>query len=119
GVRSSLHLLLKRQSQITSKDIFDAAATDSLAARIVADTAFYLAVGAVNMMHTMDPDVIVFGGGMIAAGKTFLDKIRGHVRDLAFPVPAAKTRICYALLGSDAGFIGAAACGRQLVKKQK
>jgi len=32
-------------------------------------------------------------------------------------VPAEKTRICYAELGSDAGFIGAAACGRQLVQR--
>ena len=69
------------------------------------------------MMHTIDPDMIVFGGGMIAAGKSFLSAIRRHVKELAFPVPAAKTQIRYALLGSDAGFIGAAGCGRQLFKK--
>ena len=33
---------------------------------------------------------------------------------LAFPVPAASTQFRYALLGGDAGFIGAAACARQL-----
>jgi hypothetical protein len=31
-------------------------------------------------------------------------------------VPAARTQICFAQLGSDAGFIGAAACGRQLLR---
>ena len=67
-----------------------------------------------NMMHTIDPDMVVFGGGMIAAGEPFLERIRYHVRQLAFPVPAAKTQIRYARLGSDAGFIGAAACGRLL-----
>jgi glucokinase len=72
-----------------------------------------------NMMHVIDPDMVVFGGGMTAAGDTFLERIRHHVRELAFPVPAARTEIRYASLGSDAGFIGAAACGRLLYRKAK
>jgi glucokinase len=105
--------------EISSKKIFDAAtAGDALAEKIVEDTAFYLAVGAMNMMHTIDPDIIVYGGGMIAAGEDFLDRIRRHVKELAFPVPAAKTQIRYAQLGSDAGFIGAAACGRLLYRQK-
>ena len=80
------------------------------------ETAFYLAVGATNLMHTIDPDMVVFGGGMIATGAWFLERIREHVSKLAFPVPAAKTQIRYAQLGSDAGFIGAAACARQLLR---
>jgi glucokinase len=119
GVRSSLRRVARRGEELTAKDVFDAAATDAVARRIVAKTAFYLAVGAVNMMHTIDPDMIVFGGGMIAAGEGFLNQIRKHVIELAFPVPAAKTEIRYAELGSDAGFIGAAACGRQLVSKRR
>jgi glucokinase len=115
--KSALHTVMKKYGEITSKDIFDAAAADALAAKIVEDTAFYLAVGAMNMMHTIDPDIVVFAGGMIAAGDSFLTRIRHHVRELAFPVPAEKTQIRYALLGADAGFIGAAACGRQLYKR--
>jgi glucokinase len=119
GGRSSLHQTAKRQ-ELTSEIIFDAASGgDELAAKIVEDTAFYLAVGAMNLMHTIDPDMVVFGGGMIAAGDAFLERIRSHVRELAFPVPAAKTQIRYAQLGSDAGFIGAAACGRQLVRRDQ
>ncbi len=117
GGSSVLHRVLKEKCDLTARDVFDAAAAgDELAARIVEGTAFYLAVGAMNLMHVIDPDVVVFGGGMIAAGQSFLERIRWHVRQLAFPVPAEKTRICYAELGSDAGFIGAAACGRQLVR---
>jgi len=69
-----------------------------------------------NLMHVIDPDMIVFGGGMIAAGESFLERIRRHVRELAFPVPAEKTQVRYAQLGSDAGFIGAAACARKLYR---
>jgi glucokinase len=71
-----------------------------------------------NMMHVIDPDVVVFAGGMTAAGEPFMERIRHHVKQLAFPVPAAGTVIRYAELGSDAGFIGAAGCGRLLVRGQ-
>jgi glucokinase len=117
GGQSILHRILRGRGEITSRDIFMSAPQDALAEKIVEETAFYLAVGATNMMHTIDPDMVVFAGGMIAAGETFLERIRRHVRELAFPVPAAKTQIRYAQLGGDAGFIGAAACGRQLVHR--
>ena len=75
-----------------------------------------LGVGSMNMMHIIDPDAIVFAGGMTAAGEPFLERIRHHIRELAFPVPAANTVIRYAQLGNDAGFIGAAACAKYLVE---
>jgi glucokinase len=119
GGQSSLGGLLQF-GEITARDVFVAAAQkDALAEKIVEETAFYLAVGAMNMMHTIDPDMVVFAGGMIAAGESFLERIRRHVKELAFPVPAAKTQISYAKLGNDAGFIGAAACGRLLYSRQK
>ncbi len=118
GGRSSLHAVLRSGSELTSREVFAAAsAGDALAERVVEETALYLAVGAVNLMHIIDPELVVFGGGMIAAGDGFLDRIRAHVRRLAFPVPAERTRIVYAQLGGDAGFIGAAACGRRLVRR--
>jgi glucokinase len=99
--------------ELTSRAISQAAdAGDPLARQLMRQTAHYLAVGAVSLMHTIDPDVVLFGGGMIAAGQPFLDDIRTDIRAMAFPVPAAKTRIEYALLGGDAGFIGAAGCAR-------
>jgi glucokinase len=99
--------------------VFDAArAGDALARRLVEETAHYLAVGAVCMMHTIDPDLVVFGGGMTRTGDWFLELIRQHIRWLAFPVPAAKTQVVFSKLGpEDAGFIGAAACARQLVAR--
>jgi glucokinase len=115
GASSALTEVLRRQGELTARDIFDAAAAgDRVADKVVEDTAYYLAVGATNMMHTINPDMVVFAGGMIAAGEPFLERIRRHVRRLAFPVPAERTQLRYAQLGNDAGFIGAAACGRQL-----
>jgi len=62
---------------------------------------------------------VLFGGGMIAAGNSFLERIQRHVKSLAFPVPAEKTQLCFAKLGTDAGFIGAAACARKLYRESR
>jgi glucokinase len=120
GVNTALTEYQDKPGGLTARDVFDAAADgDAVADKLVDDTSFYLAVGAMNMMHTVDPNVIVFGGGMIAAGESFLQRIQKHIKELAFPVPAERTRICYAQLGTDAGFIGAAACARQLCRGKK
>lgn len=105
--------LAASQGNLTSRAIARAAAEgDPLAQRLMRETARYLAVGAVCLMHTIDPDIVLFAGGMIAAGEGFLEDIRADVRAMAFPTPAARTRIDYAQLGGDAGFIGAAGCAR-------
>jgi glucokinase len=102
-----------KPADLSSRAIAEAAqASDHVARQLMRETAHYLAVGAVSLMHTIDPDIVVFGGGMIAAGAPFLEDIRGGIRAMAFPIPAARTRIEYALLGGDAGFIGAAGCAR-------
>ena len=109
GARSKLNTLRRRGEPITGKAVFDAAsAGDRLGKRIVDETARYLAIGAVNLIHIINPEMVVYTGGMTAAGRPFLDAIRTYVRELAFDVPAAKTRVVYAKLGDDAGFIGAA-----------
>jgi glucokinase len=108
------------ENRLTSQAISDAAlAGDPLARRLMRDTARYLAVGAVTLMHTIDPDVILYSGGMIAAGHTFLEAIRNDIRAMAFPIPAAKTRVEYAELGGEAGVIGAAGCARMKFGKPK
>lgn len=93
-------------------------AGDTLARRLMRETARYLAVGAVCVMHTIDPDIVLFGGGMIASGPTLLEAIRADILSMAFPVPAAKTRVEYAQLGGDAGYIGAAGCARSVHGKE-
>src|SRR6516162_1460585 len=116
GTKSSLTGLT---AELSARDVFEAAqAGDELSDKIVEETAYYLAVGTTNMLHTVDPDMVVFAGGMIAAGENFLERIRKYVKELAFPVPAEKCQLCYAKLGNDAGFIGAAGCARLLTSGQ-
>jgi glucokinase len=85
---------------------------DAFCRQLIRETAYYLAVGATNLMHTIDPDMVVFGGGMSKSGPEFLQWIREDIQKLAFPAPAAGTEVVYAELGSNAGYIGAAGCAR-------
>ncbi len=104
--------------ELTSRAIDQAAvAGDPLATRLMRETAHYLAVGAVCLMHTIDPDIVLFSGGMIAAGPAFLEDIRADIHTMAFPTLAHNVRVEYAALGADAGFIGAAGCARMAFGK--
>lgn len=95
-----------------------AEAGDPLADELIMETARCLGVGTTTLMHTIDPDMVLFGGGMTFGrnetelGRQFLQRIRQEVQLRAFPVPYEKTVIDYATLGSDAGYIGAAGYAR-------
>ncbi len=112
GERSTLRQYYEAGTLTAANVDMEADRGDEMARRLMRETAHCLAVGAVSLMHTIDPDLVVFGGGMIAAGMEFLDAIRADIRAMAFPTCAAKTRVEYAELGGDAGFIGAAGCAR-------
>lgn len=89
---------------------------DQLADRLIMETGRYLAIGTVNIMHTINPEVVLIGGAMTFGrettelGRRFLAKVREEVRAHTFPIPGERTRIEYASLGKDAGYIGAAGC---------
>jgi glucokinase len=119
GRKTSLNSRMEHGNALTPLVIAEeAAAGDATAMELVMDAARYLAVGIVNMMHTIDPDVVLVGGGIhfggakSALGRQFLERIREEVRRRAFPVPAQRTSIDYATLGSDAGYLGAACLAR-------
>jgi glucokinase len=105
--------------EFTAKVVFDlAAAGDGCAMKVVDDTAYYLALGACSVIASVDPEMIVFGGGMTAAGEWFREKIDGYVRRFGLPYPVKTVQVAFAELGADAGVIGAAGCARQLIKNK-
>ncbi len=110
GGQSSLATAFKgRLNQITSKDIFDAAKlADPLATQIVDETAEVLALTCINFSRILEPQMIVFSGGMIYAGDFLFDKIRHYYQKHTWVVPGDPPKILPAVLGNDAGAIGAA-----------
>jgi glucokinase len=126
GRATSLAKRLTAGEELTPKLIAEeAGAGDELSLEIVLETARYLGIGTVNVMHVVDPEAVLLGGAMTFGGaeselgRRFLNRVRQEVRRLARPIPAAKTVIDFATLGGDAGFIGAAGVARLDCLRQK
>jgi glucokinase len=70
-----------------------------------------LGVALASFANVFEPETIVIGGGVIAAGDLLLEPARRELRARALP-PMNRTPIVEAELGSGAGMIGAAAMAR-------
>lgn len=94
-------------SDLTAKDIFDAAREgDALAMSI---TEFYfdtLGSGLASIAGVIDPDLFLLGGGVSRAGDFLLDGVRRAYRENVFHSMRG-TGIQLAVLGGDAGLLGA------------
>lgn len=78
--------------------------------RIIKETASYLAAGFINIVNTINPEVIVVGGSVVKQ-KEILDLAIEEVRKKAL-IPARKTKIVRSNLGDQAVLIGAAMIGK-------
>lgn len=67
-----------------------------------------LAYGLANIIAFVNPELIALGGGVASAGSFMLDAVRPLVEERTTMVPRGTTRIVTALLGNDAGAVGAA-----------
>ena len=91
---------------------------DALAREIVLETAYYLGIGIVSMVHTIDPNSVVLGGAMSFGGaghplgEEFIACIRKEARSRMLEPLRDKVTIEFASLGGDAGCIGSAGMAR-------
>ncbi|MDT3427331.1 glucokinase [Paenibacillus forsythiae] len=95
--------------KIAAKEVFDAAkAGDEVALRIVNRAAFYLGKSMAAVAAVLNPEVFIIGGGVSKAGEILFEEIR-RVYAQVTPEPLQKdVSIIPALLGNDAGIVGAA-----------
>lgn len=80
---------------------------DPLAGRVFADVARYLASGIVNVVHTLDPRLVLIGRELASAGDVLLAPVRAEVRRRVFAARRDSVRIEAAAL-PDAPVVGAA-----------
>jgi glucokinase len=98
-------------AKIDGAMIFKAAQQgDAFAKWVFEETATWLALGIVSIIHYQNPEKVVLCGGMIAAGDMLFDTVRSVVKENTFEVPGNRCRIVPAGLGSDSGVLGAAGC---------
>jgi glucokinase len=82
---------------------------DEAALEVIGLIGTRLGVGLANYVNIFNPQVIVIGGGVIAAGELLLEPARAVVAERALPPGRDEVRIVAARFGVEAGMVGAAA----------
>ena len=84
-----------------------AEAGDPVAKRIFEIVGTYIGMGLVSVINLLNPEKVIIGGGVAAAGDLLLDPIRKTIKERAMVVAGNSVEIVPAELGNSAGVIGA------------
>jgi glucokinase len=97
-----------RLETLTTRTIARAArAGDPLALDVIRETGYYVGLGIANVIHLLDPEVIIIGGGVSGFGKPLLAAIQTTVDERIARFEGWKLEIRLSELGDDAGVLGA------------
>ncbi len=112
GRESKMRALVHDEiGKITTATVAQAArAADPLALEILHRAGYYIGLGMVNLLHILDTELFVVGGGVAIHAWDYIypqmiDRLQHH----AFPSMSRGVRVVQARFGDDAGLLGAAA----------
>lgn len=97
---------LKALTEVTAKDIFDAAkAGDVVALELVEELGRILGTALANIACVVNPEIFVIGGGVSKAGDILIDNVKKNFVERTFHA-CRDTKFALASLGNDAGMYG-------------
>lgn len=97
-----------RAERILAEQVFQLAADgDQVAQHIVEDVITYLGIALANIIHLMNPSMIILGGQVAQAGDLLFIPLQARLRDLCLPVASDDVRIVPGELGTEANIVGA------------
>lgn len=82
---------------------------DPDARRVWTDVGRWLGLGLANLVHLLNPDRIVIGGGLSHSWRLFAPTAMAVLRERTFPIAAGAVQVVRGRLGDDAGMLGGAA----------
>ncbi len=98
--------------RLTIRKIFNAIKRgDKMALEVVHQKGHLLGIALSGLVNVLNPELIVLGGGVAEGGKMFVEKVSATIKAYSLPKASENLRILTAILGNDAGFIGAALLG--------
>jgi glucokinase len=93
----------------SAQRVFQAAVAGEIrATEIIDEVVVYLGMGIANLVSTLDPEMVVLGGGLFQAGEYLAERVRREFVRWCQPFAARRVRIELSTLGERAGLIGAA-----------
>jgi glucokinase len=97
-----------RAERITAEQVFRLAAEgDKIAQQIVNEVHTYLGIALANIVHLVNPGLIVLGGPVALAGELLIAPLRARILELCLPAATQSLRIAQSSLGTDANIMGA------------
>ncbi len=97
-----------RAERITAAQVFSLAAQgDAVAQRVVDDVCTNLGIALANIVHFINPGIIILGGQVAQAGDLLLQPLQERVRQLCMPGVRQSVQIVQGKLGSEASITGA------------
>jgi glucokinase len=81
---------------------------DKMARRIWKEAGEYLGIALSGVINLLNPEVIVFGGGVARAGELIFKPMKAEIRKRTFKTPFEKVKFTCTRFGEDLGVIGAA-----------
>jgi glucokinase len=86
---------------------------DPVATQLVETYIDYLSEGLANAINAYMPEILVIGGGVCNEGESLLIPVREKTMSKPYFGPGVrKTEIRLAMMGNDAGIVGAAMMGK-------
>jgi glucokinase len=108
---------LGRLPHITFRDLFQLAALGDCCACQIRDQCIAAwAAGAVSLIHSYDPELVILGGGVMNAAEQIVPRVREHIVDHAW-TPWGQVEVRVAALGCRASLLGAIPLLEQFIER--
>jgi glucokinase len=99
---------LRRKRELTARDVFTAYdAGDSVAERVIHDAVEYWGRASANLVSLLNPERIIFGGGVFGPATRFLKDIKREAGQWAQPISVRRVKFLTSELGPTAALYGA------------
>lgn len=101
--------IARRAKGVSARAVIESAEKGNAEARALLDeAASYIGMGIANLVSTLNPQIVVLGGGLFQSGTYLVEKVREEVPRWAQPFAAKSVRLELSALGERAGLAGAA-----------
>jgi glucokinase len=100
---------LRMKRNLTAHDVFNAYEEgDVVAKKTLAKVIAFWGMASANLVSLLNPEKVIFGGGVFGPARQFLDAIAAEARRWAQPVAIERVKFEVSQLGSEAALYGAA-----------
>ena len=108
GGKSTMYREIANGSEITPYIVSKAAEEgDAVAKQIFKQIGHYIGIGLSSVINLLNPEKVIIGGGVSAAGALLFDPIKETINERAMKIAREAVEIVPAELGNTAGVIGA------------